>query len=206
MHLRMHPRMDAPLCGLFVGGRARRMGGIAKGLLPAPDGSGPLVARLVRHAAALGLRCVLVGDAAAYGALGLPALADDPPGIGPLGGLRALLLAGRPSPVLALACDMPYVSLALLQRLWREPAAGSGPPAAVTAARRDGRWEPLCARYAAAVLPVLDQALAAGERSFQALLRRLPVHELVLSADERAELRDWDSPGDMVDDRKRTGP
>ncbi len=37
-----------PLVGIFVGGRGLRMGGVAKGLLPAPDGSGPLAKRLVR--------------------------------------------------------------------------------------------------------------------------------------------------------------
>src|SRR4051812_34952762 len=48
-----------PLCGLFIGGQARRMGGVAKGLLAAPDTGEPLVARLRRHAESLGLRCVL---------------------------------------------------------------------------------------------------------------------------------------------------
>lgn len=174
------------------------MGGVAKGLLPAPDGGAPLVTRLRQLAESLGLRCVLVGQAPAYGGLGLPMLADDPPGIGPLGGLRALLGAAAGAPVLALACDLPYVSAALLKKLSVAPELEvNQPPYDVRAARRQERWEPLCAWYAPSVLPALDRALAAGERSFQALLRRLHVHELPLSAAEAAELTDWDAPGDI---------
>lgn len=172
------------------------MGGLAKGLLPAPDSGEPLVVRLRRHAESLGLRCVLVGSAAAYAGLGLPMLADAPPGIGPLGGLRALLVWAEAAPVLALAGDLPYVSPALLGRLVAAPGPTDAPCDAV-AARRQDRWEPLCARYEATVLPVLDAALAAGERSFQALLGRLRVRELELSAAEAAELTDWDRPEDV---------
>ena len=189
--------MKGPVCGLFVGGQARRMGGAAKGLLPAPDRGEPLGLRLRRHAESPGLRCSLVGGAPAYAGLGLPMLADDPPGIGPLGGLRALLVLADPAPVLALACDLPYVSPALLRRLVVMMPAVADPPFDVVAARRQARWEPLCARYEATVLPALTAALQAGERSFQGLLRRLRVRELSLSAAEAIELTDWDSPDDL---------
>lgn len=173
------------------------MGGVAKGLLPAPDSGEPLVLRLRRHAESLGLRCLLVGGATAYAGLGLPVIADEPPGIGPLGGLRALLAAADPAPVLALACDLPYVSPALLRRLVEAAPADASGPCDVVAARRQDRWEPLCARYEATVLPTLIAALQAGERSFQGLLRRLRVRELILSAAEAAELTDWDSLDDV---------
>ena len=200
------------------------MGGVAKGLLPAPDSGEPLVARLRHKAESLGLRCVLVGAAPAYAGLGLEMIGDDPPGLGPLGGLRALLRAAAGAPVLALACDLPFVSRALLARLAspgahetddpdrihppRLPDANAAEqsgrqrwpadaPIDVLAARRQERWEPLCARYHASVLPVLDAALAEGERSFQGLLRRLRVGELRLSPEQEHELTDWDAPGDI---------
>ena len=40
--------MAPPLVGIFVGGKGRRMGGVAKGLLTAPGGGETLVARLAR--------------------------------------------------------------------------------------------------------------------------------------------------------------
>src|SRR5262245_17154452 len=110
--------------GLFVGGRGLRMGGVAKGLLTLPDGE-TVIGRLLRVCAQAlpGSTPVLVGEAAAYAALGLRAIADAPSGVGPLGGLRALLADARQdghAAALVLACDMPHVSAELVQRLAHE--------------------------------------------------------------------------------------
>ena len=117
------------LVGVFVGGSARRMGGIAKGLLPTADGRS-VVGRLldVTREALPGASIVLVGSSASYDALAVPSLADTPSGVGPLGGLRALLAHAEAlgfSHALALACDMPLISASLLQRLGRSNRARS---------------------------------------------------------------------------------
>lgn len=187
--------------GLFVGGRGTRMGGLAKGLLRAPSGASVAEHLLAECRAALpDATRVLVGDATAYSALGLPALADTPAGVGPLGGLRALLLEARrfdEQAVIALACDMPFVGARLLGRL-----ACEGPDALALAPREDQLWQPLCARYSVAALGDVDDALSAGERSLQRLFGRLGARalELELDALERSELRDWDQPSDLVRD------
>ena len=188
----------ATVLGIFVGGQGSRMGGLAKGLLKTRDGE-MLAARLVRVAGELGLEPVLVGRADAYAALlpGVRAVADDPQGIGPLGGLHGLLSAYSTQRVMAVACDMPHVSPLLLGRLAAHPGA-----AMVVAPRSaPDRWEPLYARYdAATVLPTLRAALAQGVRSFQRLLALLDVEELALSDAERGELVDWDCPEDVEAD------
>ena len=56
----------AVLAGVFVGGGSSRMGGGAKGLLPAPSGEKTLVERWENVLAGLGARAVLVGDRGAY--------------------------------------------------------------------------------------------------------------------------------------------
>jgi molybdopterin-guanine dinucleotide biosynthesis protein A len=187
---------DTPLLGIFVGGSSTRMGGHPKGRLHAKDTGEPLVVRLARLAREAGLSPVWVGRAQAYRELvpGLPELSDEPAGIGPLGGLCALLRAAGEAPVIAVACDMPQVSLALLERLLSENTE-----AMVLAPRSEaGLWEPLCARYRAVdVLPICEAALAEGVRSFQQLFARLPVCELPLSSAERGALIDWDRPEDM---------
>lgn len=184
------------LCGIFVGGQARRMGGIAKGLLPAPEGGEPLVVRLAHIARKLGCEPVLVGEAARYRPA-LPELrviADAPAEIGPLGGLSGLLQDARSGHVLALACDLPHLSSALVARL-----IACEPAAPVLSPRADnGLWEPLCARYDAALWPVLDAAIADGTRSFQRFLANVRVVELVLDQDERHQLGDWDTPEDVT--------
>ena len=174
------------------------MGGVQKALLPAPDGSGSLVSRLIRLGRSSGLEVVLLGEASLgtepSAVTQLPDFARD---VGPLAGLASLLHYAGPRPALCLACDLPFVDAALLQRLATEQ------PSAVVLAPRaaaSGKWDALFARYdTPRVAPLLAAALAQGERSFQGLFRRLNVCELALSAAEQRVLRGWDSAEDLLD-------
>jgi molybdenum cofactor guanylyltransferase len=181
------------VAGIFVGGRGTRMGGIAKGTLTAASGE-TLVERWRRLFAELGVRCVLVGRHEAYAALQMEQIDDHPPGIGPLGGLVALLERVARGNVLAVACDMPFVSAELLATLAAYPSA-----AAVVAPRRDGRFEPLLGRYdAARVLPAAERLVRAGRHSLQDLLNELGAESFPLAAHEYDQLRDWDRPEDRA--------
>jgi molybdopterin-guanine dinucleotide biosynthesis protein A len=184
-----------PLVGIFVGGRGLRMGGIAKGLLPAPDGSGALVSRLARMCEGLGLEVVLVGEHPAYTALGRRTLADAAPDAGPVGGLVALLSDAGDRPVVALSCDLPHVEEGFVRRLV------DAPPAPIVAPRRAGRWEPLAARYAPSeVLPIARARLAARELALQGLLEAAGAVELPAAPGDDRVLFDWDTP----EDRRRS--
>jgi molybdopterin-guanine dinucleotide biosynthesis protein A len=190
--------LNMVVLGICVGGRGLRMGGVQKALLIAPDTGETLVARLVRLGREAGCEVVLLGAAElGAAAAGVPQLPDAGPELGPLAGLASLLRHAGERSALCLACDMPYVSAALLARL----AHATLPTDADVLAPRDpasGKWEPLCARYESRVVaPVLERALAEGERSFQALFKRLTVRELSVDAQERMQLRDWDTPEDM---------
>lgn len=186
--------MTDVLLGVLAGGRGTRMGGRDKSRLPAPDTGEALAARIVRLARAAGLECVMVGGTPLPG---VAQLTDDPPGIGPIGGLCALLDHAGSRPAVAVACDLPRVTAELLQRITHET------PKAPVLAPRDpatGKWQPLFARYdAARVLPALRAAVASDTRSMQTVLRSLDVHELALSPAERAALQDWDSPDDLAE-------
>ena len=190
------------------------MGGVAKGLL-VYDGL-TLIERVLgacRAAADPGAlqHVYLVGNAAPYAATGLPHLDDSPAGLGPIGGLRALLVQARSLGVdaVAVAVDLPYLRERLVRRLCLEQ-----PGVAALAPRQAERWQPLFARYQPeAVLPVLEQALTAGQTALQSIFRGLQAgraafvesangaapraSELALDPDEEHELRDWDSPDDM---------
>lgn len=190
--------MNRSLCiGLFVGGKATRMGGFPKGNLEVAPGV-RVVDRLVEHCqrALPGAPLVLVGAAEAYADLGLPVLVDAPAGVGPLGGLRALLLftegAGH-SGAIALACDLPYLESELVERL-----ASTAPDAAFVAAKDGELWHTLAARYGLTALSAVDATLAAGERALQRVIRRLGDRavELDVTPEEARQLRDWDEPGD----------
>ncbi len=189
----MKPAVEGVIAGVFVGGAGRRMGGCAKGMLEAPGG-GTLVERWVDALRGAGVvRVLLVGRREGYGALGLEMLDDEPSGIGPLGGLVALLRRAGPSRALALACDMPFVSPAFLARLL------SAVDAPIVAPRRGAVWEPLCARYDAnLVLPAALRRVAAGQFSLQPLLTESGAVALPLDRAEADPLRDWDTPEDMA--------
>jgi molybdopterin-guanine dinucleotide biosynthesis protein A len=184
--------MTPIVAGVLVGGAATRMGGRPKGLLLAPDGQA-IVHRTLAILTAAGIGdIVLVGAHPAYEATGRKALTDDPGGIGPFGGLLSLLRYAQARLAVALACDMPFVSSALVERLI------SAPSAPVVAPRRDGRWEPLCARYdPPQVLSVAMRRAASNDYSLQRLLDDTGAVGLPLTPKEADELRDWDTMEDV---------
>lgn len=188
-------QVPSPLVGIFVGGAARRMGGVAKGLLAAPDGTGSLASRSIAIARALGLEVVLVGEHPAYAPLGLPMIADAEAGQGPLGGLVALLERAGARAVIALACDLPFVERSFLERL----VTATSDAAALAPRRGGGPWEPLFARYdAVRALPVARARLSRRELSLQGLLDALGADALSLDAAHERMLTDWDTPEDVA--------
>ncbi len=191
------------IAGIFVGGKGSRMGGVAKGLLKAPDGETTLIERTTslvsRHLD--DAQIVLVGEHPAYAGQPWRSLPDQPPGIGPLGGLIALLeeAARMDRDAVAIACDLPYLTGPLIQRIVSER-----PSAVALAPKVDGWWQPLFARYRpAAVLDTARQVETSGRRSLQAVLKDLgrAVEVFDLEPEQHSLLDDWDTPGD-IDDRR----
>lgn len=185
--------MADALLGVLAGGRGLRMGGRDKSRLPAPDTGEALAARIVRLASELGYECVMVGGEPLSG---VERIHDDPPGIGPIGGLCSLFGKAGARHALAVACDLPSVTQPLIARLATES------PGALVLCPRDpatGKWQPLFARYdAPRVLPAFRSAIASNTRSMQTVFRALEVTELKLTDSERTSLLDWDQPSDLA--------
>ncbi len=188
-----------PVLAIFVGGKSTRMGK-DKGLLITPGGSETILEALVQRGRDAGLDPVLVGEAEPYAPLvpDISRIDDDPPGAGPLAGLHAALRhalrADAPS-MIAVACDMPYVSVDALLAVRDHPSER-----AVLAPRRHlgAPWEPMLARYDAARLAdLVDAAISRGQRSFQALFAEIEVEAMPLRPEIEQALRDWDTPDDL---------
>ncbi len=148
---------------LLTGGRSRRMG-VDKATLVPPAGGSTLAARtaaLLRRVAEPALE---VGP----GFSGLPAVADDHPGAGPLAavaaGRRALAAAGWQGSALVVATDLPLLDAATLAWLAGHPSPRSVVPVA------GGRSQPLCARWSAADLDRAAGLVAGGRRSMADLV------------------------------------
>jgi molybdenum cofactor guanylyltransferase len=141
------------------------------------------------------------------GTSALPAVPDDRPGAGPLVGLATgwAALAGRGycGPVLVVACDLPSISVPLLELLARAPGEGTVVPVV------GGRPQPLCARFGVAALDRCRTLVDEGRRSLMALLDGTPVTWLgpdVWSeiVDQRC-FADIDTPADLARLTVRSG-
>ena len=113
---------------------------------------------------------------------------------GPLVGFARGLAKVNTEWVLLLACDLPYLTESYLQEsieyLDRVPLE-----AIATLPKSDRGWEPLCGFYRTRCLPLLQEFINIGGRSFQSWLARYPVCELPLS--DRQVLFNCNTPQDL---------
>jgi molybdopterin-guanine dinucleotide biosynthesis protein A len=89
-----------------------------------------------------------------------PMIVDSVPGEGPIAGIRSALAAHPEAAWLVLACDLPFLSDAVLSQLLRErDAAGL---ATAYRSAHDGLPEPLCAIWEPRAAAALDSYQAGG--------------------------------------------
>lgn len=148
-----------PVVAILAGGRSQRMG------RPKPSvelGGRPLISYPLAAARAAGLEPWIVAKRGSE----LPPTdcrllfePDEPRH--PLLGIVTALREVRPSPVIAVAADMPFVEADLLRLL--------AATAATTAVEADGRLQPLLARYAPQDLEALERAVEASAAATAAL-------------------------------------
>lgn len=181
-----------PPCSILIlaGGRGQRMGGRDKGLV---DWQGePLVAHVQRVVRPLSddlvISCNRNQDT--YRAYANQLVGDaDPDFPGPLAGVIAGLAKARHEWVVVLACDAPLVDQALIDDL-RKLAVQHDRCAMV---RQGGFWQPMFSVLPRRVLPLLEQAWAAGERSLQRALMRQSIEGLDC-AEEDPRLSNFNRP------------
>lgn len=174
---------------LIAGGRSTRMGE-DKAFL---DWKGlPLYAAQLRTLARVAgdgpvLLSARPGQAFPDYLAGVRLIRDRSPDLGPLGALRDCLAEAAASApaerLLVLAVDLPSMEADYLSGLVeasRRSGRGLVP-------RRDGRWEPLAAVYPAAIGPLIDEQIAAGRLSLQALCDRAAAAGLLDALEVPAE-------------------
>jgi molybdenum cofactor guanylyltransferase len=176
-----------------AGGESRRMGR-TKARLPLPGTQLPLITHMLRRLAPLVTQemIVVTNDPTLLAECGLATLArgapDAYPEGGPLGGI-ATGLRFCPDWAIVVACDLPLINplvFSYLQQLVVEQADGKLPWQAIVPVV-DGHAQPLHALYHTSVLPVIERALANGERRAAGFLPQVATRWV-----SEAELRPFD--------------
>ena len=148
---------------ILVGGASSRMGTDKSRLDFAGQTS---VERIAESLKPLVDKITLVG-AALSGPDSLPAISDVHDKWGPLGGIHAALQVSRAPLCMIVACDLPFVTSALLDRL----IDFMDDVDAVVPMQSDGHPQPLCAVYRVdRCLVAAREAIARKEHSPRALL------------------------------------
>jgi molybdopterin-guanine dinucleotide biosynthesis protein A len=180
---------------ILAGGTARRFGGRDKSRLIVRGR--PIIVRQVEVLQRVAAQIFIVSnDASRFADLGLDVHPDLVPGAGAMGGVYTALEASRADRVVVVACDMPFLDSAVLNRLV-DLAAGA-----------DAAWvrsasgpEPLLACYRRGARVAVRRAIDGGRLTLADLATELDVRELAaddLTAFGRVEelLANLNSPAD----------
>jgi molybdopterin-guanine dinucleotide biosynthesis protein A len=164
---------------VLAGGGSTRFGR-DKALVP--FGKETLLVRLCSLVAGVTDAAAILGSSEKYGAVGVPCIADQWPGEGPLGGIVTALEAtgatrsGRESSWnLIVGCDMPFLTADWLAYLI-ERATGSG--AEVVVPKSDYGLEPLCACWRTSARAELQSVFDRGVRKITEAIKHLSVEIL----------------------------
>mgnify|MGYP005837278483 CR=1 FL=1 len=156
---------------VLAGGESRRLG-TRKALVKV--GGIPLIARVLEPVRQVSSDVLVVtADPAPYQHLGLPLVCDAWPGMGALGGIYSGLQMARYPRALVVACDMPFLNLALLRYM-----ISLAEDYDIVIPAPDGLFEPLHAIYSKACLAPIESLLRAGCRRIADLLCHVHVRRL----------------------------
>ncbi len=191
----MHPGTDVTLA-VVAGGQGRRLSGVPKGLLKL---QGRTVLERLLELAPLFAEVLLVANTPEpYAHFQLRTVGDVVPNKGAPGGVHAALVAAQTGWVLAVACDMPFISPAVARVLLE----ARGPELDAVCFTVEGRPEPLLAVYRSALASSWGEALNEGNPSLRELLSRcrsrlLPQEALRAVDPELRSLVNVNTPEDL---------
>lgn len=189
------PLDSASITGVVLaGGRARRMGGKDKGLLQFRGKA--LIAYALEAVGAIAGRVLISANRnrEQYALFGYPVIADAATRFeGPLAGLLSAMRAAETHYVLAVPCDSPLMTGALLQRL---VAARAAENAEIAAAHDGHRLHPVFLLVERRLADDLEHFLNGGGRKVESWLTR---HRLALAdfGDRPEALCNVNTPGEL---------
>jgi molybdenum cofactor guanylyltransferase len=189
--------MTGPDVVILAGGRASRLGGGDKGLLPLDDGKTVLGSILHR----LGTRRIAInanGDPARFARFGLPVLPDPIEGQpGPLAGVLAAMKWAETDYVVTVPSDAPFLPRDLIEQL---AAARDAAGTDIAVAASGGRVHPVAALWPARLGPALSRAIVdEGLRKVERWIARYSAVEVVFPSDPVDPFFNINRPEDLAE-------
>jgi molybdopterin-guanine dinucleotide biosynthesis protein A len=181
---------------ILAGGRAERMGGRDKGLLPLAGE--PLIAHAIRRLRPQVAELLISANRHQdiYRTFGCRVVSDDP-GLrfrGPLAGILAAMAVAETPYLLTAPCDAPLLPLDYAQRM---RAALERNPAAVSVAVSAGHWQPVFALLPVVLRDDLAAWLATGQGGVGRWLQRHQPAQVVFP-DRPSLFRNINTPEDLA--------
>jgi len=168
---------------ILTGGRSSRMGR-DKALLQHPAG-GTFLSRAIALLGHLDPHLSVGADGEKYADFGVMRIPDRWPDIGPMGGIASSLEALQ-EPILAVACDTPLLTRALIDRL--TSAFEQHPEASCICFRTDGFVQPLCAVYTEKTLDRLRALIGQGRYALRPVVEGPEALRLTLTDEEARQV------------------
>ena len=159
---------------ILAGGKSSRMG-TDKGLLELCGK--PLISYAIEALTGLCQNIIISSSSDAYLPFGYKVIADEYPGIGPMGGIYSALKQSKTEKNLVLSCDLPFASTELLSFILKN---SEGYQVAVPW-QGDQHYEPLCGFYSLSVLDPMHAFIQNGNYKLPDLFKTIHINRLIIN-------------------------
>jgi molybdopterin-guanine dinucleotide biosynthesis protein A len=159
---------------ILAGGKSSRMG-TEKGLQELCGN--PLISYSIQVLSELCSTIIISTSSDVYQSFGYQTMADEIPGIGPMGGLYSALKQSKTEKNLVLSCDLPFVSGKLLSYIIEN---SEGFQVAVPW-QGDQHYEPLCGFYSLSVLDQIKTFIQNRNYKLPDLFETININRLVIN-------------------------
>lgn len=160
---------------ILAGGKSSRMG--AEKGLQLLCGK-PLISYAVEALKGLCSEIIISSSSNAYAGFGFKIVADEFPGIGPMGGIYSSLKQSTTTQNLVLSCDLPFVTTELMAYILKQ---GKNFEVAVPW-EGEKHYEPLCGFYNKSVLDKMNSFIEKGNYKLPDLFEQVRINSLLIGS------------------------
>jgi len=159
---------------ILAGGKSSRMG-TDKGLQELCGK--PLINYAIQSLSGLCSTILISTSSDAYQSFGYKTVADEIPGIGPMGGIYSALKQSKTEKNLVLSCDLPFVSKELLSFILKN---SEGYQVAVPW-QGNQHYEPLCGFYHLSILEQISLYIQNNNYKLPDIFEKISINRLVIN-------------------------